>query len=350
MQQQQLSTIQQNLAAHMQQKSQFALPPTQQMSVLNMLAQQPQLSQFQWPNQMPQTQQIPNAMLQMAPFNVPLISQHIIQEAFAMSQPVNATDEPTLLTALLKAKQTDRNFKEALNGLHGVLIFSPLFLCIHYFIQTNSHSASLWKDYYLEHKERLDDWIEMCIKKEKAGGSHNHAQPAHSSVRSPPAATNENSWKWSGVTVKKPSPASFNRETSPHSVAKSSRFSNSTPPVKLPSRGAKKSSSVMKELTTVEGRGRKTMNSLSVAEPVFGNGLLPPNACIKIPDPPSRSPSPPTNVVFQRRGNRYTKEDREYFIKFLSWRLKQNPSLSRQELCEMLAEKVIYFFIENMLY
>jgi hypothetical protein len=119
--QQQSSTIQQNLSAHWQQQPQFAIPPTQQMPALNMLAQQPQFSQLQWANQMPQTQQLQHAMLQMAPFNMPLISQQIVQEALAMSQPVIATDEPTLLTALLKAKKTDRNFKEAINGLHGVL-------------------------------------------------------------------------------------------------------------------------------------------------------------------------------------------------------------------------------------
>ena len=37
-----------------------------------------------------------------------------------MSQPVDAADEPILLTGLLKAKKAEQNFKEALNGLHGV--------------------------------------------------------------------------------------------------------------------------------------------------------------------------------------------------------------------------------------
>jgi hypothetical protein len=59
-------------------------------------------------------------MLQMGPFNMPFLSQQIIQEAFSMSQPVGAADEPILLTALLKAKKSERNFKEALNGLHSV--------------------------------------------------------------------------------------------------------------------------------------------------------------------------------------------------------------------------------------
>ena len=94
----------------------------QSMPPHNLLAQQPQFNQVPWPNSLPQAQPFQNAMLQMAPFNMPLISQQIIQEAVAMSTPVDATDEPILLTALLNAKKTGRNFKEALNGLHGVYI------------------------------------------------------------------------------------------------------------------------------------------------------------------------------------------------------------------------------------
>jgi len=175
----------------------------------------------------------------------------------------------------------------------------------------------------------------MCIKKEKAE-SPTPTNPTAGDTR-----------KSSGVTVKKPLPASFKHDPSLPLAAKSSRLSHSGSPVTLPSRGAKKSSPLVKQFLPVEGRGRKTMNSLSVAEPIFGNGLPPPNACIKVPDPPSRSPSPPANVVFQGRGNRYTQEDREYFIKFISWRLKQNSSLSRHELCEMLAEKVVDFFLDT---
>lgn len=89
---------------------------------MGLLAQPPQFNQLPWQNPLPQTQPFQNAMLQMAPFNMPLLSQQIIQEAVAMSTPVDATDEPVLLTALLNAKKTGRNFKEALNGLHGVYI------------------------------------------------------------------------------------------------------------------------------------------------------------------------------------------------------------------------------------
>jgi hypothetical protein len=80
-----------------------------------------QFGQLPWANQVSNPQQLQNTMLQMTPFNMPLLSQQLIQEACSMSQPVDAADEPILLTALLKAKKSERNFKEALNGLHGVI-------------------------------------------------------------------------------------------------------------------------------------------------------------------------------------------------------------------------------------
>jgi len=91
--------------------------------------------------------------------------------------------------------------------------------------------------------------------------------------------------------------------------------------------------------------GRSTVNSLTAHEPVFNDRLPPPNTEIRIPDPPSRSPSPPTKVIPQGRGNKYTEEDRRFFLNFISWRLKQDPSLTRIDLCNMLAEKVCCFLV-----
>jgi hypothetical protein len=73
---------------------------------------------------------------------------------------------------------------------------------------------------------------------------------------------------------------------------------------------------------------------------VYGRHLPAPNREVKIPDPPARSPTPPTKLVALKRGYKFTTEDQEYFHKFISWRLQQNPSLTRQEICELLAVKV----------
>lgn len=61
----------------------------------------------------------------------------------------------------------------------------------------------------------------------------------------------------------------------------------------------------------------------------------------EIPPPPSRSPTPPTRIVAGIHGNKYTEEDKMYFIKFMQWRLQQDPTLKKNELCELLAEKVL---------
>jgi len=85
--------------------------------------------------------------------------------------------------------------------------------------------------------------------------------------------------------------------------------------------------------------GRRTQNSLSAPTAIFDDRLPPPNTEVRVPPPPSRSPSPPRHIVPQGRGNKYTPEDRDFFIRFISWRLKFNPSLTRVDLCEQLAEK-----------
>lgn len=131
-------------------------------------------------------------------------------------------------------------------------------------------------------------------------------------------------------TAKKPSPSSYKTEVESSPVI---------PPRALPKR-QKKPEQPSRPLPASGGR-RSTINSLTAPAPVFGDHLPAPNAEIKIPEPPSRSPSPPTIVIPHRgRGNKYTPEDREFFLKFISWRLKGDPTLTRHDLCEQLAEKV----------
>jgi hypothetical protein len=55
--------------------------------------------------------------------NMPFISQQIIQDAFAMSAPVVAADEKTLLQALIDSRNKKETYKDALNALHGVSSF-----------------------------------------------------------------------------------------------------------------------------------------------------------------------------------------------------------------------------------
>lgn len=141
-------------------------------------------------------------------------------------------------------------------------------------------------------------------------------------------------------SIKKPSPASFKREPSPHNA---SRLSILAPPVKRAyNKKVKQQSTPPIPLEPSQSNKRSTINSITAPAPVFGGRLPAPHADIKIPDPPSRSPTPPTIVIHQGRGNKYTPEDREYFIKFVGWRLKQNPSLTRNEICDLISQKVLF--------
>lgn len=61
---------------------------------------------------------------------------------------------------------------------------------------------------------------------------------------------------------------------------------------------------------------------------------------LPIPPPPKVEPTPPTKVVTAPKGNRYTIEDKKYFSKYISWALQNDPSLTKGELVEKLAENV----------
>jgi hypothetical protein len=78
-------------------------------------------NQQAWTNEQLQTPQaFSNGIAPMGSFNMPYLSQQMIQDAFALSAPVEAADEKLLLQALLESRERRETYKDALNGLHGV--------------------------------------------------------------------------------------------------------------------------------------------------------------------------------------------------------------------------------------
>lgn len=172
----------------------------------------------------------------------------------------------------------------------------------------------------------------MCLQKD-----NDKSSVSRDDLSKPASSERGQSATFTG-TAKKPS---FKQEPSP---IVSGRIGISAPPVKLPKKPNLSTPPLPIEQSS--NSRRSTINSLTAPAPVYGNRLPAPNAEIKIPDPPSRSPSPPTNIIPHRgRGNKYTEEDRDFFIKFVGWRLKQDPSLTRQDICDLLAEKVSPFLV-----
>ncbi|KAJ3782068.1 hypothetical protein GGU10DRAFT_276318 [Lentinula aff. detonsa] len=196
-----------------------------------------------------------------------LFQQQILHDALALSTPVaGADDERLLIDTLVNARARKDNYKNALNSLHG----------------KNGHSVILWKDFYLEWKDKIDMHVSVSLK--------------NKGIPDPLPMIK---------VAKKPTPASSGTN-----------------------------------LPSAKNGHRSTINSITAHAPSYNSRLPAPNAEVKIPHPPSRSPSPPTKVVAHGRGNKFTEEDREFFIRFIQWRLRCDPNLTRNDLCDQLAEKV----------
>ncbi|KAF8213198.1 hypothetical protein K438DRAFT_1915371, partial [Mycena galopus ATCC 62051] len=274
-----------------QQQAHYSHPPPPQMQHSQYPAAWP-------PNQMP-PQGYHNGMAAL-----PFFSPQVLHEALALSHPVERADEPVLLTALVESRSKGETYKEALNRLHGVS-----------FVVHCRHSASLWKDYYLDNKDRLDL------------ATQSHATPSGPKK-----------------TVKKPSIGTFKAETSPFSSSAMS-MSTSSPAPSKPRRQSSQSSRAPSRAAShtdlpLSGTRRQTINSMTSHMLVYNERIPPPNTELKIPEPPSRSPTPPTEIIpHNRGGHKFTPADREYFIKLIQWRLKGDPTLTRSELCDLLAEK-----------
>ncbi|KIY45760.1 hypothetical protein FISHEDRAFT_48743 [Fistulina hepatica ATCC 64428] len=239
-------------------------------------------------------------------FNVPLI----FQEALALTAPVQPEDEPLIIKALMHARSHGQTYKDALNMLHG----------------RHGHSAALYKDYYLDNKDRLDQWIASAMSKQQAGVP-DIKQKVKKQVVESPVPSNSKTGQSSRPPPSTKPPAAHKPSPTPSGSAARKQASksrqNSDAPSATPSRRT----------------GRATVNSMTAHNAVFDERLPPPHADLQIPDPPSRSPTPPTLVISKGRGNQFTPQDREFFLRFISWHLKENPNLTRGDLCDALAEK-----------
>ncbi|KAL0951400.1 hypothetical protein HGRIS_008096 [Hohenbuehelia grisea] len=224
----------------------------------------------------------------------------VFQDAMRLKAPVGAYDDDQrlLVEVLYQSTRNGTTYRQALESLHG----------------RNHHASSLWKDYYLDHKSEIDRLVAA------------KASPQVIGIKGPPIQRDERE--------------SYKREESQSASASLASKQRSQPiPAPVPKRAKPAAPAHPADVIKTNGR-RQTINSLTTPNPVYDEKNPPPANEIVIPTPPSRSPTPPTIVIPGPRGNKYTPEDRDYFIKFIGWRLKCDPSLTKQDLCELLAEKV----------
>ncbi|KAI0058974.1 hypothetical protein BV25DRAFT_1829529 [Artomyces pyxidatus] len=227
------------------------------------------------PQQMPQQIQMP---AQATGFTLPPHLFTTLPDVYKHNEPVGTSpnDEELLVNALHAAKSANITYRRALDEMHGV----------------NNHAANLWKDYYLEHTDRL----EARVKRLSEGAASN------------------------AVRVKKPS--HFQQSASAPAPA---------PPTRNGEAQQKK--------VRIDDRDTEPSSSKShtprPSQPSAPRRAPRPS----LPRAPSHEPTPPKNVVPGARGNAFTPEDKQYFLDYITWELKCDPSIQRKDLVRGLGQK-----------
>ncbi|KAI9461000.1 hypothetical protein BJY52DRAFT_1261678 [Lactarius psammicola] len=221
------------------------------------------------------------------PSNPATLPTQLLSDALKLIAPVGQSpnDEQLLVMALHSGLSQGFDHKRAIETLHGV----------------NNHAANLWKDYYLEHKTRVDEMV-------------NQLQPAKT-TKKPVRFDLETKTSSASSEIKGKQPKKERLSHAGDPSASSDLGSSRTHPVPLGSE------------SPLPPRVRRHHSSSWHSD-------------LPIPPPPGDEPIPPTKVVKGVRGNRYTAEDKKYFAKYISWALQNDPSLTRGELIAKLAEKV----------
>ena len=153
----------------------------------------------------------------------------------------------------------------------------------------------MWKDYYLDHTPRIND---LVTRKRKS------------------------------LVVKKPSLDTFSRIDATFDV----RHESSATPTHTSLSD-----------TGEGGKGaRRTSASISHPPPKPKSHGKAKEAGKNLGRPAERSPTPPANPVPSSRGRgfAFTEDDKKYIIKYARYRLQQDPSMSRSDICAEIAEKV----------
>ncbi|KDQ63423.1 hypothetical protein JAAARDRAFT_53646 [Jaapia argillacea MUCL 33604] len=242
-------------------------------------------------------------------------------------------DEDLLVQVLRASASNSQTYKQAIESLQGM----------------NNHSAHMWKDYYLDNKHRLDEIITQPVDCSKL--PPNNSSQARAPSRAQSSSSLASSSKLGIVqakphhrlnevqkrTVRKPS---FSSSPPPES---SSRTTQSSSPNRNLQRRRRKEESSSRQKSQKSQASFRTLSGRLVnpsGESTSGNQWKGPWS---LPEPPPRSPSPPANIAPARSGKEghhaYTDEDKDFFIKTVSWEAKLDPNVSRKAILEKLTSK-----------
>lgn len=170
----------------------------------------------------------------------------------------------------------------------------------------NSHAANLWKDHYLDHTPRINELVArkrapLTAKKPSFDSLRRHRTGDHS--------------------LGGPSVSHREHDRSSHAPSSSRRTSATTLYDASPSKSAVKAKQKEKEREKEKPQSKKAST----------------NGAIRVP---RRSPTPPDTAIPLKNGYKFSDEDDEYFIKYVNYRLADEPGLSKSDLCAELAAKV----------
>ncbi|KAF7985330.1 hypothetical protein HWV62_6527 [Athelia sp. TMB] len=191
------------------------------------------------------------------------------------------TDDSILARALYDCQGSGISYKQAIEGLHLV----------------KGHSMSQWKDYFLDHRPRINQLIARI------------ANPTVTSSNGLLSSQFQQSRREQAARVSTmPFPRRAHRRRQPTQKAQAALVKPKAPSARL------------------------TINSLTAFD-------TPASSRDFAPEPPSQEPSPPTQIVATMRGNAFTPADTQFMIKYISWELSRDCNLNKTKLCGMLETK-----------
>ncbi|KAL1946887.1 hypothetical protein VTO73DRAFT_14991 [Trametes versicolor] len=248
-------------------------------------------------------------------------------QAAQLSSPVGAVidDEARLIEALKGSKGKGITPRQALEKLHGV----------------NNHSASDWKDYFLDHHERLCAHVKPppLPRLTSVSNGTSSSQAGRSSINTSERSTNVPQRQHPPKSRSHPTNETFSHRAEPRlpeptKVPRSQNRRPSPPPTQAdvedsesPSRSPCPPAKTPPQAPILGSRRTR-------GEPIAHF-----HAGTRIPFTESRmKPSPPLEEDAGTNG-RFTPADHRFFIHYLRWRLAKDPLVTRDVLYGELAEQ-----------
>lgn len=191
--------------------------------------------------------------------------------------------------------------------------------------QHKGRQAYEWKDYYLENKIHIDNLVTKM-----KGRSNKNRQITHlDSVKEKARATSSSAQDSDDNTQPRSASEKTTHQRQVIKRTKKRRFPSRSP---------------QREGTSTSRR--KTMNSMSTFPKHDILALIPADVPVdpetNLPAVPSRPPTPPepSSIKPGGKGNLYTDRDARFFLRFLAWKLAQDPDCSKAEIAEELGRQV----------